>query len=569
MSHPSIVPIYSVDEREGLVYFVMAYVDGDNLAKRLHDRGPMDVVETRRILREVADALAYAHARNVIHRDIKPDNILLDSSTGRAMVTDFGIARALSDGQDSRLTATGMAIGTPAYMSPEQSAGERDVDGRTDLYSLGVVGYQMLTGEPPFTASSTPALLVKHLSERPVPVSDRRAGIPADLARAVMLMLEKDPANRFPAASALVAALDSGDVPQLPVRVEADAGARGGTLAPREPRSSGYPEAAREPSAEDVARWTAKPVQRFRKKITPYLFVNAVILMAWIFGGPNLIFVTVFWGIAIAYDYAKIWSDGYDWRDVFRQPRDRMLLDVAGDAVDNVSTISSAVFDKGKRAELRERNRSRRLAAGSTSPTTPASAADMAVLAGSHAGIVRQAFADRDEIARLVASMPQDERALIPDVNASASALAEKVQGLAVQLAEIERSAAAGALPPIEREIVELEAQANPLEHRRSEERVRRLAYLKRQRRAVADVSTRMEQLGGKLENCRIALQNMRLDVLRLRTGKQTYQHITLVAERAMSLAREVDNAVYVAEEMSRLDARGGGSQGRPSAGRR
>jgi serine/threonine-protein kinase len=213
LSHPNIVPIFSVDEREGLVYFIMGYIDGGNLATRLQERGRLDADTTRRILREVADALAYAHARNVVHRDIKPDNILLSSDDDRAMVTDFGIARAVSEGADSRLTATGMAIGTPAYMSPEQAAGEREIDGRSDLYSLGIVGYQMLAGVPPFTANSTPALLVKHLSEAPIPVDHRAPGTPDDLARAVMLLLEKDPANRFPSAAAFETALDERTIP--------------------------------------------------------------------------------------------------------------------------------------------------------------------------------------------------------------------------------------------------------------------------------------------------------------------------------------------------------------------
>jgi eukaryotic-like serine/threonine-protein kinase len=117
LSHPNIVPIYSVDESNGLVYFVMACVDGVNLARKLHDHGRLPVAETKRILREVGEALAYAHARGVIHRDIKPDNILLESETGRAMVTDFGIARAVQEGQEARLTATGVAIGTPASMA--------------------------------------------------------------------------------------------------------------------------------------------------------------------------------------------------------------------------------------------------------------------------------------------------------------------------------------------------------------------------------------------------------------------------------------------------------------------
>src|SRR3954464_9617071 len=206
LNHPNIVDIYAVDEIEGLVFFVMAYISGDNLAKRLHDHGALSVDETRRTLRDVADALAYAHERGVVHRDIKPDNILIDQGSGRPMVTDFGIARAVSEG-DSRLTATGIAIGTPTYMSPEQAAGERSIDGRSDLYSLGILGYQMLTGEPPFIANSTPAILVKHISERPIPVEQRRADVPPELAMVIMRLLEKDPANRLPNATAVITAL--------------------------------------------------------------------------------------------------------------------------------------------------------------------------------------------------------------------------------------------------------------------------------------------------------------------------------------------------------------------------
>ena len=273
LSHPSIVPIYSVDEKDGLVFFVMAFVDGDTLAKRIHDRGALDPVEVRRILREVGDALAYAHAHGVVHRDIKPDNILLDATSNRPMVTDFGIARAISDGS-ARLTATGIAIGTPAFMSPEQSAGDRDVDGRSDLYSLGVVAYQMLCGELPFNATNTPALLVKHLSERPVPVDQRASNIPPDLARAVMLCLEKNPDDRFPSAQAFVTALDSGNVPNLPPERVTQAAASAG-YTPSGYTSPGYaaspidPIGSYIPTNEDRARWEAPDVIKFRRQARP------------------------------------------------------------------------------------------------------------------------------------------------------------------------------------------------------------------------------------------------------------------------------------------------------------
>src|SRR5918992_5648932 len=183
LSHPNIVPIYSVDEKDGIVHFVMAYVEGESLGERLErePRSPVDLV--RRVLRDVADALDYAHRRGVVHRDIKPDNILLDHHGGRPVVTDFGIARAAE--AESRLTVTGVAVGTPAYMSPEQAMGERELDGRSDIYSLGVVAYRMIAGELPFRASSSASMMLKHMSERPLPLAGQRTDIsPARVAMA-------------------------------------------------------------------------------------------------------------------------------------------------------------------------------------------------------------------------------------------------------------------------------------------------------------------------------------------------------------------------------------------------
>jgi len=201
LNHPNIVPIYAVDERDGMVYFAMSLIHGETLATRLirEPRPPIPFVES--ILIQVADALAYAHVSGVVHRDIKPDNVLIDAETGRATVTDFGIARALEGG--SRLTQTGIAVGTPAFMSPEQATGEREIDGRSDVYSLGILGYLMLTGRLPFEATSTPAMLMKHVSEPPHPLRAFRPDAPPALVAIIERCLAKSPSDRWPNAGEL------------------------------------------------------------------------------------------------------------------------------------------------------------------------------------------------------------------------------------------------------------------------------------------------------------------------------------------------------------------------------
>ncbi len=211
LSHPNVVPIYSVDEVDGLVFFVMGLGEGESLGAILKREGRVEVDFARRILRDVADALTYAHARSIIHRDIKPDNILIDRVTGRTLVSDFGIARAAEG--DSRLTATGIAVGTPAYMSPEQAMGDREIDGRSDLYSLGIVGYQMVCGELPFSATNTPAMLMKHLNQPPRPIRELRPDLPAGLQYAIQCAIEKKPDQRWPNAAAFRDAISSDALP--------------------------------------------------------------------------------------------------------------------------------------------------------------------------------------------------------------------------------------------------------------------------------------------------------------------------------------------------------------------
>jgi eukaryotic-like serine/threonine-protein kinase len=202
LSHPHVVPIYRVGEVGAFVFFVMAYVDGETLGERLRKRGPLAPAAATRTLREVAWALAYAHGRGVIHRDVKPDNVLLEASTGRALVTDFGIATGAEDS-----AASDKVMGTAQFMSPEQASGAH-VDGRSDLYSLGIVGYLALSGRLPFDAETLPALLAKRVAEPAPAVSRVVPGLPRSLAAAIDRCLRKNPAERFATGEALADALE-------------------------------------------------------------------------------------------------------------------------------------------------------------------------------------------------------------------------------------------------------------------------------------------------------------------------------------------------------------------------
>ena len=207
LSHPHIVPIHAVEAREAIVFIAMAYVDGETLADRVRRTGPLPPHEVARILREVAWALAYAHGRGIVHRDIKPDNILIERGSGRALVTDFGIARA-RDGPDvvNRLTLEGQLLGTAAFMSPEQGADE-PVDGRSDLYALGGVGYFALVGRAPFEATTLEAMLVARYTRAAPSVASTRPDVPAALAAAIDRCLARQPHDRYPSAEVVAEAL--------------------------------------------------------------------------------------------------------------------------------------------------------------------------------------------------------------------------------------------------------------------------------------------------------------------------------------------------------------------------
>ncbi|HMG95174.1 MAG TPA: protein kinase, partial [Gemmatimonadaceae bacterium] len=210
LQHPHIVPVFTAGETEGLPYYTMPFVEGDSLRVRLMRSGAMPIAIAVSILRDVARALEFAHAKGVVHRDIKPDNILLAGNT--AAVSDFGIAKALLASRlatgSAQITDLGVAIGTPQYMAPEQAAADA-IDQRVDLYALGCVAYEMITGEPPFTGRSAASVIRAHFVDAPPPIAAKRADVPEPLAALIERCLEKDPDDRPPSAQAIIEVLDN------------------------------------------------------------------------------------------------------------------------------------------------------------------------------------------------------------------------------------------------------------------------------------------------------------------------------------------------------------------------
>ncbi len=224
LSHPHILPIHDSGETDGLLYYVMPHVDGESLRGRLDREKQLPVDEAVRIARQVADALAYAHQRDVVHRDVKPENILLEGR--HALLSDFGIARAIGTTDAERLTRTGLAVGTPTYMSPEQGAGDGPGDGRADIYALGCVLHEMLAGQPPLMGRTAQATVARRLTESPPPLRHLRETVPPELERLVQKTLARTPADRYATALGLARALEG-----VEARLEAGASmleARGG-----------------------------------------------------------------------------------------------------------------------------------------------------------------------------------------------------------------------------------------------------------------------------------------------------------------------------------------------------
>jgi len=538
LSHPHIVPIHSVGEGpDGLVYFVMAYVDGESLGAKLKRRGRLPPDEARRIMLETADALGAAHAFGIIHRDVKPDNILLEGSRGRVVVTDFGIAKALSSTTGSTtLTATGVAIGTPHYMSPEQAAGDREIDGRSDIYSLGVVAYQMLAGELPFQAPTVPGILMKQITERAPLVTDRRPEVPEDLAACVMRSLEKDPEDRWPTADALRRALEarsatmhkprrsSGPSPSRGVRAPAPlapppfrgrgvGGAGGaGALDQRAQRARMRDRPRLAPSGEPEI------VRELRSRFVTWASVCGSLFIIDVATGNHApswsLFVAAIWGgTALVPRYIRLWHAGYSWRDVFARPP-------APDAIE-----------------------ARLAAVGSRPVDLPRATTDEF---GGHAEPIQQARSDRKAILRIVDRLPKSERKLLPDVVATADALLNRAEELARTLHAMSGSVDRGALARLEEKIQATKHQGD------STERNRQVGLLERQRQALTDLLTRRQLVADQLESCVLAMQNVRFDLLRLRSAgvAVALDDLTRATQQARALSRDVDHVIAAAGEI-------------------
>jgi serine/threonine-protein kinase len=555
LSHPHIVPIHTVGEGQGLVYFVMGYVDGESVGSRLKRRGKLQADEARRIMKETADALSAAHAVSVIHRDIKPDNILLEGTRGRVMVTDFGIAKALSSSSGATLTGAGVAIGTPSFMSPEQAAGEREIDGRSDLYSLGIVTYQMLTGELPFQAPTVAGILMKQITEPAPDLRTHRRDVPEDLALAVSRCLEKDPENRWPTADALRRALESRTVTGyeptgLGWRASRPSASQRSTVnnrqstadrrpLPVERRPSNLPRpAARAPRpARQYDDWdyrnrprkrddntplpdTGEPriIQRVRGQFARWAAVSLGLFGINIATGLNtpwFLFPMAGMAIGLFRDYARLWQAGYSWRDVLHRPP-------APDAIG-----AGAARAQGKLP--------RQLPNPAPSEF------------GDHYLVIKQMRDDRNGILRLLEGLPADTRKDLAEVSETVDGLYSRATDLARSLTLMQRDVADdGSVGRIEARLAELEA-SEP-----SDERTRQIELLERQRKSITDLQSRRQQMLANLESCRLAMQNLRYDMLKLKTSDiaAVMGDLTQATQQARAVSRNVDNAIAAAAEV-------------------
>lgn len=607
LSHPNIVPIFAVDEHDGIVYFAMGLVEGETLAQQLARDPHPDIASVRRILREVAEALAYAHANGLVHRDVKPDNILIERSSGHARVSDFGIARAAEG--DGRLTVTGIAVGTPAYMSPEQAMGEREIDGRSDIYSLGVVGYQMLAGSLPFSAGNTPAMLMKHISEQPRPLHEVRPDLPANLVNAIERAMAKGKNDRWADALAFrdalaedavvgrtsrphppTAGVDHVDVPrasrpQAP-RVPEEPIRSPGYLEMKETwrrQAEEYKEARREQlrdmreegrelmlSARDARRLARAERKALRVGIhlgdgrelrsllddsqqTPEERIRRFQKRFW----SSMLTIAFLFGINVATNVHFPW---------FIFPALAMSIGLAKRFSDML--IDGIPFTKvfqrqpliavgagasgGSAGGATVRGVAGTRAAAALPSTRPdTSGVSPEVLNGPVGATVRDAAEARAEICDVLARLPEAERQLLPnEVQPTVDALVQRIFSLSASLHQLETDASTFAIEKLEHRIADARATNDG-----SSSRERMIELLERQLATVKELGTKRDTVRSQLESASTVLQTMRLDLLKLRSnGLDTrLESSTGATQEARALSRDIGRAIEAADEVRKL----------------
>ncbi len=529
LSHPNIVPIHTVGDEAGLVYFVMGYVDGESLAARLRRRHQLPIEEVRRIMKETADALGLAHAMGVVHRDIKPDNILLEGTRRRVMVTDFGIAKALSEAGPGSLTGTGVAIGTPHYMSPEQAAGEREIDARSDIYALGVVAFEMATGQLPFQAPTVPGVLMKHITEPPPDIKALRPDLPDELAATTMRCLEKEASDRWPTADSLRRALESRK--SIPYRPPSALRARARSsssraLEPLEPLPvGGRRDTSPTRASQPVQGGEPNIVVKFRQHFATYVSVNSGLLLLNVATGlssPWFLFPLAGWGFAIGSQYARLWTAGYSWRDVINRPP-------AHDALEATTPRPGAMPPRGRPHMLPQ-------------PKPPAAPLEGF---GPFEDQISQLNRDRAAVRQIVDKLPASERKMLPDVVQTVESLAQRAIQLAQVLCHMEEEIDVDAVRRLDERIAGLEAEG-------AADDDRRLDLLRRQRQALDELVNRRREVISQFESCVLAVQNVRFDLLRLRSAgvAAVLDDLTSATQQARALSYDVEAAIAAAAEI-------------------
>jgi serine/threonine protein kinase len=568
LSHAHIVPIYDVGEREGVAYLVMAMLTGGNLATLLAHEPRLPVEEARRLLREVADALDYAHQRGVIHRDIKPDNIMLDRESGRALVTDFGIAWAMEAA--SRLTVTGIAVGTPTYMSPEQAVGERALDGRSDIYSLGVVAYQMLTGRVPFTASNSMALLLKHVTEKARPIQDFRPDAPAALSDAIERALLKSPEDRWPTAGTLRDAL-SGDARPVPSwRTERGEPVRYTSPVPRGGRQDRRP---REPRRTEARYATPRPVSPVPVDAAGLPATGALMRGGIVVEPAHLVPLT-----PEQRKDLRLWNGRINLLERIKAMRGHFWWTAAvtvaalgafgagvaeGDEAWPLIFSPIVPFFMTRKIWFRRKSlhaaglklrrvilmpRAKWILPGSTVPTQKQleKVAPREVLDGPSGAAVRSAAEDRAAILGIISGLSKADRRMIPDVEPAVNALVERIGHLARMLHRMDEQVDAPALEELEQRIAQMEREGLSLEGER------RLALLKRQRTSLVELAEHRDALAQQLENAVLMLGNLRLDMVKLRTSglQSNFGDVSSATQEVRALSRDIGLMLEAAEEV-------------------